>query len=275
MKNFKIIFAIVLTAVFLLSTFSSASAVSSTFKRWEHERVVDNCTFANDWVDKSYDFSKIKKVCIPDIDISGIQGSRISTLRLEDANATYVKAMKCKLVDKTLADAVLEIKIQDWKSGIDHREPERITYEAYESYEGYEDVEREETRYVKDKKTGEMIRRKVKVHDRVWKVKSSSFPGSKRVITSDSRGGRASKITRSEPFEGSERVVHPEHDVYRSEVTLLFNLYDAKTGNLIMSRDGNVHSLAENYQMELYAGLCHAYFKDFRKLAKRTNKLKA
>ena len=92
------------------------------------------------------------------------------------------------------------------------------------------------------------------------------------MITPDNRGGLASKITRSEPFIGSTERIYPAHDVYFSDVTVLFELYDAKTNKLIMSREGNVRNFKDKDQSALYEGLCHSYFKDFRKGVKRAAK---
>ena len=272
--------AVVLTAIFFISGSSSVSAERfDPLKEWEHEIIVERCKFSNEQVDLSYDFSKLKRVFIPDTDTSEIKNHDIKNDLLAEANNAYVKKMKCKSVDKYLADAWVEIKIKEWTSEFDHREPERMVYEAYEHYEGWEEFEvrppppprrDDKHRHNPPPRHRPPPPRK----ERRWKVSDTWFPGSQRVVTAEEHSN-SRKITRSEPFANSKKVVYPAHYVYRSKVVALFEVRDAKSNKVVMSREGNVAYLERGYQFKLYAGLCHSFFKNFKKVIKKAKKAKS
>ena len=96
--------------------------------RWRHEGIAESCKFSNEHVDENYDFSKMKRVFILDTNISTIEDVTINVPDLAEANKLYVKKMKCKLVDKNLADAFIEIKLKNWNSAYHHSEPEKSGY---------------------------------------------------------------------------------------------------------------------------------------------------
>lgn len=286
MRNiFKITYIIMLTVIFFITNlpkvyagiFSDFFGHSETiFERWRHESIATNCKFSTKYIDENYDFSKMKRVFIFDSDISNIEGINIDKFELASANNLYSKKMKRKFVDKESADAFLEIKIIDWKSEYHHREPEKIVYEAYETYEGYKEVHDPFHKpppppHRKDK-DGRRPPPPPRPH-REWTISSTYFPGSRRVVTPYQRAN-SRRITSTVPFDNSQKVVYPEHDVYFSKVTIVFELKDAQSGKMILCREGTVNNLSRNNQMELYKGLCYSYFHDFRKIVKQVKKAK-
>lgn len=243
MKNYlKITYAVFLTATFLMLSSSMVSAEM----------------FSNNITDANYDFNKLKKVFILEVDTSALDmplGTKLSDrekIELDEASKIYVKKMKCKLVDKELADAFIKIKITTWKREYDHTVPERtVTY-----YEGYKEVNdpfphrppppprnrRVSHDYNPHRQPPLMIKR------RVWTTSSTWFPGSKV----------------------NKRII-PAQNVYRSEVKALFEIRDTKSGQLIMSREG---SLVNFYgtQLTLYKEICEEFFKSFRNIVKQAKK---
>ena len=285
-KFFRLNFGVLLAAIFFMihSPPASAGIFSDAFghrntiaTRWKHEGIAVSCKFSNEQVDADYDFSKMKRVFIFKTDISAITGVVVSAKDFNEANRLYVKKMKCKLVDKNLADAFVEIKLKDWNSAYHHREPEKTVYEAYESYEGYKEVEERRPPPPPPPRKGDKKRPPPPPPPRrhkEWTVSANWFFGSKKVVTPYSRVSGSRKITSSTPFENSEKVVYPAHDVYWSGVTAVFEVRDAKSGNVVMNREGSVKYLVKDYQLELYSGLCYSFFNDFRKVVKQAKKHK-
>lgn len=288
---FRIACTILLMIFFLTSQLQTGSAElfgssDDWFEKVEHKWVMEECKFYDEQIDINYDFSKMKRIFIPDADISaivmpsGMKMSERDKRELEVSIKSYVKKMKCKSVNKKLADAVLEIKIKEWKSEFHHREPEKIVYEAYEYYEGWKKVNDPfhhrppPPRDGKHKPDSRHRPPPPQPPRKEWTVSRNWFPGSRRVVSPHYRF-EANKITSSEPFTNSKKVVYPAHDVYLSEVTALFEVRDSKTDATIISREGTVNSLKQNYQLKLYTGLCHAFCKDFRKVVKQAKNLKS
>ena len=178
-------------------------------------------------IDVDYDFSKMKNIFViaPSTSTIPTESETIirqdDTILLEKASKKYVKKMKCHLVAKEIADALLEIKIVKWKSEVDHHEDERTVIRKF--YVGYKEVEIPFHR-PPPPPHGDRRGRYGSEHGyrppplprkhRVWTTSATWFPGSREVV---------------------EKNVIPAHDVYRSEVTALFELRDAKSGKLIMS----------------------------------------
>ena len=106
-------------------------------------------TFTNDSVDTSYDFAKMKRVRVAEVDTANLvlpSGVKLSDNDIRSLNASallYVKKMKCKLPNyKHAADAVLKITLTGWKSEFHHREPEKTVHLAAEyEYVGWERVQ--------------------------------------------------------------------------------------------------------------------------------------
>ena len=158
--------------------------------------------FSDFLADIHCDFSKIKKVYVSDNIIlpSVSENINVDTSLIHTLNEANIKDyMKCMIVPKEEADAFLEIVVDDWKCEFDHQVPEKVTYEAYESYEGYKEEydSFEESKYEIGKRVakefGETQPKKPKPKGKKWVISASRFPGSKRVITSDDRYGKAKK----------------------------------------------------------------------------------
>lgn len=273
MKNFlKISSAILFMVIFLTVNPPSAYADFFGFPS-EHDNIMNASEFSEPQFDDSYDFSKIKSVFVLDTDTTAVENAKFNATKIAEANKTYAKRIKPKVVDRDKADALIEIKLKDWESKYDHTVPERTVYEAYEHYEGYKDVDEYETRYVRNPKTGKEEPRRERVRRKKWTTSRNSFFGARRVVTPYSTFD-SNKITSSTPFPNSQKVIYPPYDVYISTVSAVFEIRDAKTGRLIMSRTGTVSKSEKGYQLELYAGLCHAFFKDYKKVVKQHEKLK-
>ena len=267
MKNFlKVFSAIISMAIFF--TISPAHAFASA------KDIATYCEFSEAQLNDNYNFSKLKRVFVLDTDTSALVDLEFSPGYFTEANKTNAKKMKCKLVDKANADALVSIKLKKWENKFDHRDPERTVYVAYKHYEGYKDIEKDETRTYRDPKTGKMISRRAKVRRRRWTTSSSWFFGAKEVVSPYPLNSNSRKITSSTPFENSRPEIIPARDVYISTVTALFEIRDAKTDNLLLSCEGTVSEWARNYQMKLYEGLCYGFFKDYKKIIKSHQKLK-
>ena len=264
MKNiFRITCTVVLAIIFFAAYSSSVSAVD-----WQIKDTAKKCTFSADVVDTTYDFGKLKRVFV--VPVNSIEGD------LLPPDKSYIKKMGCKLTDEASADAVLEITIKDWKMEFARHVPEEIVYEAYEHYEGWKEVKppfhHPPPKHRDDKHKHEHKHRPPPPR-REWTESSSYFPGARRVVKPYS-SFHSRKITSSTPFEGSKKVVYPAHDIYRSEVTALFEVRDLKTGKVIMNRTGIVSDFSRtDYRVNLYNGLCYAFCKNFKKTIKQAKKL--
>ena len=271
-SSLKISSAILLMAIFFITNPAPASADFLGLPS-KYDYMAKNGYFSEAQLDDSCDFSKIKRVFVLDTDTSALEEVKIDAAALAKANADFAKKMKPKLVDRDKADALVKIKLKDWTSKYDHTVPERTVYEAYEYYEGYKDVDEYETRTFRNPQTGKNETRRERVRRKKWTKSSTWFFGSRRVVTPyrtfDSR-----KITSSTPFPNSERVVYPPYDVYKSTTAAVFEIYDAKSGRLIMRREGKLSAEIKNHQLELYKGLCNAFFKGYKKSVQDNEKLK-
>lgn len=160
--------------------------------------------------------------------------------------------MKCKLVSKELADAFIEIKIKNWKRAYSHTVPEReVTY-----YEGYKEVRDSFSHRPppppKDKRGRHNFRayRPPPPKRRIWTTSSTWFSGSTE-----------------------KKKIIAAYDVYRSEVKAVFEIHDAKSGRLIMSREGSIENFYGT-QINLYKEPCEEFFKSFRKIVKQVKESK-
>lgn len=232
--------------------------------------------FENDSIDENYNFSKLKSIFIEDTDISAIEvlNAKMSYYMpyFESVNKKTAENMSCALVTKDLADALIEITVEEWKSVFDHREPEKIVYEGYETiedqeyyYEGY--VEETVNRWYTDPKTGKRVNKPQKV--RRYKRSNYPFFGANKV-TKPHYTKR--KRTSSTPFSDSTAFVYSTRDVYRTEVKILFKIRDVKTGNVIMSREGFGSQFYKNKQLDIYIEICESFFKDYKDFVKRMQK---
>ena len=82
------------------------------------------------------------------------------------------------------------------------------------------------------------------------KVSSNYFPGTKKKTG----------------FSGQP------HDVYCSEVKLLFELRDTKTDEIIMSCTGNARTFLKDRQIKLYKVLCREFYQNVRQNIQQTKK---
>ena len=265
----KIFCTLVLTLIFIIFDLSSVSAEISF----------------NDIIDENYDFSKLKKVFIFEVDTSALEMptkkklSDRDKIELDKASKTYVKKMKCKLVDKELADALIKINIKTWNREYDHTVPERITYRAYEHYEGWEEFWSHPPIHhgPPPHRDGKVRHQPPPRKEKRWRISSTWFFGSHRVVTAVPNS-YSREIETDQPLSAnSKKIVHPPYDVYRSEVSALFEICDAKSGKLIMSREGTLARLHENQlnlHQDLYQDICKEFFKSFRKVVKQVKKAK-
>lgn len=210
--------------------------------------------FFNNITDASYDFNKLKKVFILEVDTSETKLSDRAKIELDEVSKIYVKKMKCQLVDKELADAFIKIKITTWKKEYNHTVPERtVTY-----YEGYKEVndpfphrpsppprDRRERHDFRPHRQPPLMTKR-----RIWTISSTFFPSSKV----------------------NKRII-PAQNVYRSEVKALFEIRDAKSEQLIMSREGTLVNFYAT-QLTLYKEICEEFFKSFRKIVKQAKETK-
>ena len=122
--------------IFMIHSSSASAGIFSDlfshrdtlYARWRHEGIACSCKFSNEYADANYDFSKRERIFIFDTDTSMIEDVTVSAMDFNKSNRLYVKKMKCKLVEKNLADAVIEIKFLDWHREFHHREPEKTVY---------------------------------------------------------------------------------------------------------------------------------------------------
>lgn len=270
--------------------FSSSACLANTWKDTNdneltivHGKKVQDNRFTEEVVDINYDFSKIKNIYIPDVEVALSQNLNFSqnTLNaLKEVNEKGVKKyMKRKIVDKEQADVILETIITEWKSGFSHRVPERTVYEAYESYEGYKEVKpsfAEQSNWERRKREAEKEGRRPPPRPRPrreWTVSDSWFFGSHRVVTPYSRF-RSRRISSDTPFSGSKKVTYPAYDLFSVTVIARFNLRDAKTNSLIMSRKGTItdDSRSKEGQLFVYKTICDSFCEDYKLILKQVKK---
>lgn len=234
--------------------------------------------FSYEFADMSYDFTKVKKVYILDVDTSLLDISdKIDKAKVYVVNETNVKKpMKCKVVDKGEADVMLEVIVENWRSSFNHTVPKRTAYEVYESYEGYQEPDFfERTRWESAKRAAEKSGRKAPPKPRrKWVVSSTWFYGSKKVITADSRGGKAHKTLSNTPVYGAKQVVLPAYDVFSSNVVAVINLREPNTNKVLLTRKGtyNSQSRIEDNQISTYKELFSTFCREYKALSKQIKK---
>ncbi|MBP3817862.1 MAG: hypothetical protein J6H31_06110 [Butyrivibrio sp.] len=243
-----------------------------------------NIAFADEVADIDYEFSKAKKIFVSVIDVSIVNDDLgdVDKVTMNTANETNVKKkMKLKLVDKEQADLLMEVIIEKWECVFDHRVPERVAYEAYESFEGYKTIEPSffertewERRARRARKEGRNPPPRPRPHQE-WTVSSSRFPNSRRVVTPYYRS-EAHKISSSSPFANSEKVTYPAYDAFASSVVATFNLRNARSNEIVLSRKGAYTNVSgsKNKQATVYDTICTAFCKQYKSTIKQIKKLK-
>ena len=285
MKSFAITISLVYCFVFNVSV-----CWANTWKDIEgnvltivHGQKESDNIFNEEIADINYDFSKVKKICTMEVAVAPSQDLSFSqnTLdSLKEVNEKGVKKfMKRKIADKEQADIILEVVVTKWNSVFSRRVPERTVYEAYESYEGY----KEEKPSFSEISAWERRKRKAEEEGRpapprprprrVWTVSSSWFFGSHRVVRPDS-SFHSRRITSATPFSGSKKVIYPAYDLFSATVSATFNLREAKTNSLIMSRKGSLtnYSTSREGQFAVYEKIYYAFCKDYRDIVKQIKK---
>ena len=142
------------------------------------------------------------------------------------------KNIKCEIIKQNEKDEVkgdIYIKTDIKKWDTDKY---HVSQEVY--YEGWE----ERTRHVKDR-NGKWVDKK----ERHWKTSKA-------------------------PFWGSHQRTIPAHDVYHSNVNVLFEVYDSKSNNLIMIYDENLSEQGAYKQEDIYIRILNRFLGDLSKKIK-------
>lgn len=185
-----------------------------------------------DWVDKDYDFSKIHKALIYDIE-------------LKDTSE-----FESDLLEQTLQDEYWKNAIRPKYQSMDTKKASLLSptnpKEAADIYIKTELLKWHDDSYVKPAYT---------TWERKTAYRTKKLPDGKKV---------------EESYEITVPVHHPARTVYTSTVRLRFDVYDAKTDKRIMARDElRLRDESEHGQKGIFGRICKSFFHDLdKKLSK-------
>lgn len=213
------------------------------------------------WLDEHYDFSKAKRVLVFDPDITEVVNNnnidmakqigeqerkyitkklkkfKESTVIFEEQLPTAFNSDGVNQNFENIADVFVRVKIYEWRNDVDYTVPAKKVEEVY--YVGYVGYDRR--------------------HERVVR-RPHYFPGSHREQT---------KRWYPEYIRETRTHIIQAYDVYSSEVKVLMEVYDATTGNKIMTC--NCEDLSCQYNAQtIYKEIYKAFFEDFGKIIKKS-----
>ena len=180
------------------------------------------------WIDKNYKFAEIHSVRINDVEYLG-------NLHLESELCEQIQVIGKKFENKIkrlifdeTSENVADVKIVTTIVNWDNIS-KYIPEKIY--YEGWE-------------------RKRVRDKEGTWKT-----------VT----GGHK---TSNFPFPGGIPKRKPAHYEYTSMIEVNFEIYDVKTGNLIMKRNDKRDRHGKDEQINMFERMCKSFFKDFAKKLK-------
>jgi len=193
-----------------------------------------------DWSDKSYNFRKVRTIVIFDIDESRIPddvGNAIIRKIEGDYNSNANK-LKCEVLTENQARRLLNLP------NASQNALKNVVADIADLW----------------------------IECKITKWKSSYHIVPARTVWEKERRTRRYRNSWGEWAEETyyERVpvTYPPHRVDTSDIIADFEVYDARTGNVVFSREDDRSRDDENAQKDMFGRMCNSFFSDFGKKIK-------
>ncbi len=185
----------------------------------------------SDWSDKSYDFSKVKRVLIYDVNADEVSGL------IDDLEAKLVQEEYLKTAAKPKYEMLRPDKAEKLSPGAPNLAADLyVTTELLQWNDGY---------YIKPEYT-------------TWETRTDTRE-------KKHKDGSTSKET----YTVNVPVYHPAQTIYTSTVRVRFKVFDSKTGNCVMERDERrERENSRHGQHGVFGRISKAFFDDLGKKLK-------
>lgn len=188
-----------------------------------------------DWKDSNYNFKRVKTVVIlnlhNDADLSSV--SRAVQMKVDDDYAKNSKKLKCEVLTEDQARRML----------------------------GMQNASREALK----NSLGQIADLWIEGNIHLWKSSYHIVPA-RTVWESQKRTRRVRDRWGDwyeETYYESVPVTYPPYRVDTSDIISIFEVYDAKTGKLVFTREDNRSRDDENAQKDMFGRMCNSFFEDF------------
>ena len=200
-----------------------------------------------DWKDSSYDFSRVKRVLVYDVDLSAANlGSEMKTRKYQSDFPSYAKKLDCEIVTEEQARRQISLAVGVDLDTLVKTDPARAQALFAENLPKVADA------YVK----GRVLK-----WENTYYIKPEYTTWEQRRID---RGhwDRHGKWV-SDYYYVTVPVTYPPRRVDVSTLNMSFEVYDARTGKMIFGREDDRDR--ENYEAQsgMYERICKSFFGDF------------
>ena len=200
-----------------------------------------------DWSDKSYDFSRVRRALVYDMDFSAAApDSQVKERKYQSDFLDYTKKMKCEVVtyDQALRRISLELGVD--LDALMKTDPDRA-----------DALFRENLSRVAD----------VWIDSRTLLWKNDYYIVPERTVWEERRMSRRVRGRDGHWFDEyyyiTVPVTYPAHRVDVSSIKVSFEVYDAKTGRAVLGREDSRDREGYDEHDGMYERICKSFFGDF------------
>ena len=199
-----------------------------------------------DWQDKSYDFSRVRRVLVYDVDLSAANfGGSMKEHKYKGDFPSYAKKLECEVLTYEEAWRRVSLAIGVDLDRLAATDANRAVALFDENLSKVADawvtsrvLKWEETYYIQPERT-------------VWETRRID------------RGYRSDGHWVNDYYTITVPVTYPPRRVDISRVNMSFEAYDAKTGKLIFGREDDRDREGSNNHCGMYERICKSFFGDF------------
>ncbi len=200
-----------------------------------------------DWSEPGYDFGRIYRVLLADLDTGAAEfSSSLMARKAQDDYLRYAGKMNCQIVTGEQARRQISLILGVDLDGLFRSDPARAQVLYRENLPRVADV---------------WVTGKVKRWQNDYYIVPERTVWEQRRVE---RGGYDSHGRwRNESYYITVPVTYPPHRVDVSKLTMAFEVYDARTGRMVLGREDIRDREDYNAQDGMFERICKSFFGDF------------
>lgn len=200
-----------------------------------------------DWKDSTYDFSRVRRIMVADVDLSKASfDSEMLRRKYQDEYRQYAQKLGCEIIPRNQLWLRISLALNVDLDAMAKTDPDKAEALFRENLPKYVDAW---------------------VNGRITAWDNSYYIRPERTVWEQKRMERTVRDSQGRWYTETYYVTVPyTYPAYRVDVSTLnmsFEVYDAKTGNLIYGREDKRDRDDYNAQDGMFERICKSFFDDF------------
>ena len=200
-----------------------------------------------DWKDSSYDFSRVKRVLVYDVDLSVPDfSSNLKAHKYQSDFPEYAKKMGCEILTEEQARRRISLAIGVDLDGLANTDPDKANQLFTENLSTVADA---------------WVKSRVLKWENSYYIKPAHTEWEQQRVDRSYRDRNGNWV--NDYYYVTVPVTYPPQRVDVSTLNMSFEVYDAKTGKMIFGREDDRDREDYDAQDGMYERICKSFFSDF------------